>query len=244
MIALAGDILKSRTVEDESGRQFPLHSETNVEQCEFLQKIIDQVDAQTCVEIGLAYGISSLFICEALARKKSPRFISIDPHQSSWQDIGLSNLKRGEFDKFTEFHRDYSHNVLPKLLESGLKIDFAYVDTSKVFDVVLLDAIWLIRLLRVGGVVVFDDCTFPGVKRSMRYLAKMPHLAILATHGQYSSGIRKRVLSRVARMLPNAERIFRDDLLLLDETSGVNASCIAFQKTGEDLRDWKWDVTF
>jgi predicted O-methyltransferase YrrM len=244
MLALVKNILETRTVEDQEGNKFPLHSETNIQQCEFLQKIMEKVDASLCIEIGLAYGMSSLHICEYLARKNSPRFISIDPYQSDWNDIGLFNLKKCGFDRFTEFHRDFSHNVLPKLLVSGLRIDFAYVDTCKIFDVVLLDAVYLTRLLKVGGMLVFDDCDRPGIKRMARYIAKWPHLRVAARHGEVAAGLKRRSLSRLARMLPSRERIFRDDLLFLDEAYGVNAGCVAFEKLDEDTRKWDWNVAF
>src|SRR6266536_6337748 len=209
MLDIVRDLIASGMEEDLAGKKHPLHSATNAMQGEFLQKLIKQVDASTCLEIGLAYGISSLFICESLANQKSPRFISIDPFQTDWHDIGLLNLKRCGFDRFTEFHRDFSHAILPGLLAANVIIDFAYVDTSKVFDVVLLDACYLARLLRVGGVMVFDDCTSPGVGRVARYLARWPHLELIARHGEFLIGKKKKLVSRVARLSPRRERIFR-----------------------------------
>ena len=84
MLDITRDIIASQMVEDLAGNKYPLHSATDAMQGEFLQKLIEQVDASTCLEIGLAYGISSLFICESLAKQESPRFISIDPFQSDW----------------------------------------------------------------------------------------------------------------------------------------------------------------
>ena len=244
MTPLLKSIIEKRMVEDEKGNAFSLHSETSVSQCEFIQKMMEKCDPSCCVEIGLAYGISSLSICESLSKKRSPRFISVDPFQSYWKDIGLLNLKRGGYDTFTEFHRDFSYNVLPKLLDSGLRIDFAYVDTSKVFDVVLLDAVYLTRLLKVGGIIVFDDCTWPGVKRMARYVAKWPHLKIVGRHGELNTGRKLRLVSKFAKMLPQNQKIFRDDLLSLDEDCGINAHCIAFEKVAEDSRGWDWNSDF
>lgn len=244
MLTILKNILETRKVEDQQGNKFPLHSETTIQQCEFLVQLIQKVDASVCVEIGLAYGISSLCICEHLATKNSPRFISIDPFQSQWKDIGLSNLTKCGFDKFTEFHRDFSHNVLPRLLDSGVRIDFAYVDTSKVFDVVLLDAIYLTRLLKIGGMLVFDDCQQPGVNRMARYIAKWPHLRVAAKHGEFSTSLKRRSFGKLARLVPRRERIFRDEVLFPDEHYGINASCVAFQKLSDDTRKWDWNVIF
>jgi len=245
MPALAREILSLGVVKDEAGTSFPLHSHTTVAQCEFLQEIMRRIDASICIEIGLAYGISSMFIGEALAGRSAARFISIDPFQAEeWKNIGLTNLKKCGYDIFTEFYSGFSHDVLPPLLASGLKVDFAYVDTSKVFDVVLLDAIYLTRLLRVGGVVVFDDCTWPGVRKMIRYISKWPHLKVLAKHGTHSAGWKRRGLSKLAKFVPDRQRLFRDDVLILDEELQINAHCIALQKIAEDTRRWDWNVPF
>lgn len=245
MLVFTKEILESKKVLDESGNEYPLHSETSLPQCEFIQKIINDIEATICLEIGLAYGISALFICEAISKRNNPKFISIDPFQQNWKDIGLLNLKKCGFDSFLDFYRDFSHNILPQLVLKDLKIDFAYIDGSKVFDVVLIHAYYLTRLLKIGGVMVFDDCDFPGINRVIRYISKWPHLKIYAKHHECSiSSSERRVLSRIAKSFPRSDRIFSNRLLQLDEDLGINARCIAFQKIAEDERNWNWDADF
>lgn len=244
MNKITADIFQNRVVVDSEGKEYPLHSETSLEQCDFIKRLITEIEANVCVEIGLAYGISSLFIAEAISRKTQPKFISIDPYQHSWRDIGLLNLKRAGYDRFVKFYREFSHDVLPRLLATGERIDFAYVDTSKVFDVVLVDAYYLTRLLRVGGLLVFDDCMWPGVKRMVRYISKWPHLTISHKHNICKSSMKLRILTRLVQAVPKKEKIFSDSLLKLDEKLGTNAHCIAFKKIAEDERNWNWHCNF
>jgi predicted O-methyltransferase YrrM len=245
MNTISETILKEGAVRDEDGNAHQLHSQTSLQQCQFLQQLVSEIDAKVCLEIGLAYGVSSLFICEVIAKKKSQRFISIDPFQAGpWKNIGLLNLKRAGYSDFVEFHCDLSHNVLPKLLSNGETIDFAYVDTSKVFDVVLLDAYYLTRLLRKGGVLVFDDCPWPGINRMVRYISQWPHLKVYALHGIYQVSKKIKVLSRIASIIPRKERLFAHSFLVPDDSLGVNANCIAFQKMGDDVRKWDWHQNF
>ena len=118
MSKLARELLEARAVVTRDGRSIPLHSETTVAQCEFLTGLIRDIDAKVCLEVGLAFGISSLFICDEIAKKPGATFISIDPF--NWHDyIGLYNLERAGFKDLVRFHGDYSGNVLPKLLEGG-----------------------------------------------------------------------------------------------------------------------------
>jgi predicted O-methyltransferase YrrM len=236
------EILQSEKVVDEEGKEYPLHSYTPLEQGEFLQKLVKEIDAEVCLEVGLANGISSLFIAEAICGKDSPRFISIDPMQKDWHDIGLLNLQRAGYGKFVEFNREYSHAVLPRLLAKGERIDFAYVDTSKVFDVVLIDAYYLTRLLKIGGLLVFDDCSWPGVRRMARYIAKWPHLEVADRHFFYKRkfSVLRRLLSKAIHGVPKKEMIFTDSLITLDQKLRTDAHCIAFRKIAEDTRNWDW----
>lgn len=238
-------ILEKRVVVDSKGKEYPLHSNVSPQQGEFLAQLVEQVDAKVCVEVGLAYGISSLYIAEAISKKTAPRLISIDPFQkTNWHDIGLLNLERAGYNSFVEFHGEYSHVVLPQLLANGEPIDFAYVDSVKVFDVLLIDAYYLTGLLRVGGVLVFDDCSWPEVKRMVRYISKWPHLVIANKQGAYKPSLKRRTLSRLIQVVPAKEKIFSDSLLISEEKLGINAACIAFKKIAEDERPWDWSSDF
>lgn len=244
MNKVTAEILEKRIVMDAAGRPHPLRADTPRAQGEFLARLIAEIDAMVCVEVGLAHGISSLFIAEAIAGKKAPRLISIDPFQSEWHNIGLLNLERAGYSGFVEFHREMSHETLPRLLAQGERVDFAYVDASKVFDVVMVHAYYLTRLLRIGGLMVFDDCTWPGVKKIVRCLARWPHLEVVARHNMIQSSLPRRTVSRLLQFAPKKDRIFSDSLINLDETLRINAHCVAFKKLAEDQRHWAWHREF
>jgi predicted O-methyltransferase YrrM len=195
--------------------------------------------------VGLAYGISSLYIAEAISKKTAPRLISIDPFEKqSWHDIGLLNLERAGYSSFVEFHQEYSQFVLPQLLANGECIDFAYVDSFKIFDMLLIDAYYLTQLLKIGGFLVFDDCNWPGVKRMVRYISKWPHLVIANRHDAYKPTLQWRILSKLIQVIPKKEKIFSDSLVISEEKLGTNAGCIAFKKIAEDERPWDWTCNF
>lgn len=245
MLPVINEILDKRKVVDSEGKEYPICGDTPRAQCEFIQSIIDDIDASVCLEIGLAHGISAMFIGEKICHKTDRKFLIIDPFQESeFNNIGLYNLERCGFSGFIEYHKDFSHNVLPRLLSKQIQIDFAYIDTSKVFDVVLLDAYYISRLLRVGGVMVFDDCMWQGVRKMARYISLWSHLKVYGRHREYKNSAGKKVLSKIANMLPYNERVFSGEVLRLDEDLGINAQCVAFQKTKEDDRNWDWFVNF
>jgi len=145
-------ILANQTVVTRSGIERPLHSAISEDEGMFLQKIIKEHKPKCSLEIGCAYGISSLYICEALREAvSSPKHIIIDYAQffpyhrwpgdpnSGWEGVGLENLKRAGYEGIVEFHEERSHECLPALLKNGVKIDFAFVDGGHTFDYVMVD---------------------------------------------------------------------------------------------------------
>ncbi len=238
------DIFTSGKVEDASGNVFDLHSHTSLEQCYFIQNIIEEIDARRCLEVGLAYGVSSLAICEVIRDKDGAIFHSIDPQQDWWKDIGINNINRAGYADIFQFYREYSSVVLPKLAAENTTIDFAYVDTTKIFDVVLMDAIYLMKMLKIGGVLVLDDCGWPGINRVARYLSKMPHVTVRCSFGDQGPSWKEVAISKIANVLPRRESIFTDRILNPTVPFGANVQCIAFEKIHEDERNWNWHENF
>lgn len=176
-------ILEQKTY-DEFGTEVLLdtgYSTQYLEQCEAISSFLrKQPGITNALEIGLAYGISSLFICDALAAKSDNfRYHVSDPMQhSDWRSTGLTNLKKAGFEQYLHFYEDYSYNVLPAMLARKERIQFAYIDSTKLFDYLLTDFFYLDRLMDVGGVVIFDDGVFPAIRKLFRFIAQLPHWEI------------------------------------------------------------------
>lgn len=231
------EILRTSIVHTADGDSKPLLAATSRDQCLFLQRIVHEIGAQRCLEVGLAYGVSAL----AVAEVSGEPITTIDLYETSLSErIGLLNLERAGF-AYRHFD-EASQDVLPRLLAGGEKFDFAYVDTTKVFDSVLVDAYYITRLLRVGGVIAFDDCNWPGVRKVVRYLSKWPHLKVYAAFGDNPSSWQRRAAARIAALSPGFRRLLRSELIETDEALGIAGGCVAFQKTAEDARPWNWSI--
>jgi hypothetical protein len=94
MLPIAERILRERKVVSETGQEFLLDADTPLSQCEFLQEIIADIDAIVAVEVGLAFGVSALFIGEALMGRPGRRHIIIDPFQSNYGDEDYSSANK------------------------------------------------------------------------------------------------------------------------------------------------------
>ena len=145
-----------------------------------LYSLIKDNKFENILEIGFAYGISALFICEALKENGSGKLISVDPYQSTqWKNIAVKHLRQslGEagFSKYSELMEEPSYSAMPKILnrKSGANsMDLIFIDGMHLFDYTLVDLFYADLLLRVGGVVVLDDIRHKGVKQSYEYILK------------------------------------------------------------------------
>ena len=73
---------------------------------ELIQRIIAEIKPRTTLEIGCAYGVSTLYICEALASLPDARrsHIVLDPFQSTqWRGIGIRNARDAGFADLIDF---------------------------------------------------------------------------------------------------------------------------------------------
>ena len=214
---------------------------------EFLQDIVRTIQPNVSLEIGMAFGLSTLFICDALAQLGArARHIVSDPYQhSQWRGIGLRHLEEAGLREFVDFREERSEYLLPKLAEAGTQIDFALVDGWHTFDQVMLEFYYLDRMLRVGGVIAFDDADRRSVSHAIRYALKIPGYEVFRRDNHQARSVT--MAGRVRRMLkhlPRAEAIFRTDLLARDWDLGIGDSCVAIRKVAAYERSSGWYKEF
>ncbi len=212
----------------------------------FLQDIVRDVQPRLSVEIGCAYGVSTLYICEALSLLSRPaRHIAIDPYQSTqWRGIGRRHVVEAGFESLVEFREDYSERALPDLLRSAATIDFAFIDGWHTFDQVMMEFYFVNKMLRVGGVVAFDDADRRSVNRVIRHALTYPAYRVYgasAVAGERSMLGRGR---RALASLPLLADIVRRDVIERDWDLGIFGSCVALRKIDDDKRSSGWDSAF
>ncbi len=245
MHSLIAEIYSSGKVTGASGTEHSLQASVDPEEGGLLHRVVagDSAVVRT-LEVGCAYGLSSLHICDALRGRPGASHTIIDPFQhTQWDGVGVGNLRRAGFDFFRLIEKR-SEFALPEVLadDGEGKYDFVFVDGWHTLDHTLLDCFYATRLLRVGGYLLIDDIVIPPVRRTADYLAAYPcyrrHDAIGVTAGVSW----KRRLARTALgLLPSARR---ERLLHPEFARSVfndeHLSMVAFQKTAEDQRPWDW----
>jgi predicted O-methyltransferase YrrM len=167
------DAYRNGSVLDHRGRAAPLapHSIERA-QGEALRDLAIAEDAQRTVEVGLALGMSALFLCQAVL-PRGGRHVAIDPFQrESWNGAGLRTLREAGVEGFVEVIEEESQLALPRLVAEGREFDFAFVDGDHRFEGVFLDLYFMTRLVKPGGLVVVDDIWMPAVRTAVAYVER------------------------------------------------------------------------
>ncbi len=148
-----------------------------VEGAALRDRVIEEGATRT-LEVGLAFAISTLFLCEGLlANGSDGRHLAIDPYQlepgpvggTNYAGVGLRTLEEAGVRGLVDFRDEGSQIALPRLLQEGRNFDLAFVDGSHRFEAVFLDLVYLGRLLPEGGVVFVDDTQLPAIARAVEF---------------------------------------------------------------------------
>src|ERR1700674_1660943 len=109
------------------------------------------------LEIGLAQGISALAILAAIAANGSGHNYVIDPFQNKYADCGEAMIAlAGLTDRHTFLER-FPEEEVPQLP----RLQFAFIDSSHLFDFTMMEFLLVDKKLDVGGVVALHDLWMP-----------------------------------------------------------------------------------
>jgi len=221
-------------------------SSVTVEEGEKLQQLIIEKRPKVSLEVGLGFGISSLFICEAMEKVGGERHIVIDSER--WDEsVGLRHLEAAGYGHLIDFRAQESETALPRLVAEGTRVDFAFIDGCHAFDHALIDFFYIDKLLSVGGIVAFDDADQESVHGVCRFVATNRSYKVCATVG--GSPDRRTIVKAArwaARRFSPLRRLVHNRVSEPDEGLGFSwaSRLIAFEKTGEDKRRWDFHREF
>lgn len=244
MHPIAEEIYHSRRVIDPEGVQHQLHSHIDANEGAFLSSFIgDRHEIVRTLEIGCAYGLSSLHIADAIKDRAGAFHIIVDPFQSTqWKSIGVNNLRRAGFE-FFELHEEPSEFALPSLAQQRAEsLDLVFIDGWHTFDHTLLDLYYANRLIRVGGYIVIDDCSWRSVSKAVSYFAKYPCFEFAG--GSAPKGKRLYANRAAAVLKPFADLVLPTKLYDNYYGRAKYPSMVALKKVAQDHRDWDWFVSF
>ena len=151
-----------------AGAHGPLRGNISAPLATALTAMVRQARPRLCVEIGMAYGISTLAILEGL--EPGARLISIDPFQDAdFDGFGRKLVALTDRADQHEVWQEPDYLALPRLIDQGAAVDFVYIDGMHTFDYVLLDGFYADKLVPVGGVIGFNDCGFRSIHKYLKF---------------------------------------------------------------------------
>jgi predicted O-methyltransferase YrrM len=240
MHPLAEQIFSTGMAELPDGSPSRLTSSIAPEDCALIERVLAQSGATSAVEVGMAFGISSLAIAEALSRNGPARLVVIDPNQSTdWKGAGMHLLRCAGFADFVELIEEPSQLALARLAARGERFDAAFIDGWHTFDHTLVDFFFCDLMLEPGGIVMLDDVGYAAIDRVVRFiLSNRDYEFVDATQvaDAVPAGLRlRRAVKQGLRPLARTDRdpssasenLFRD-------IGGVRL--IALRKRGNDAR--------
>ncbi|MDO9553113.1 class I SAM-dependent methyltransferase [Rhodonellum sp.] len=254
ILELRNRIYKEKKVVGLNGESLELNSAIDPNEGNAILDILKRnPDFFRTIEIGCAFGLSSLFICEGINGRLGSKHTIIDPFQmTSWKGVGIHNLKNAGIENFNLIEKA-SEIALPQLLEQKESFDFALIDGWHTFDHTLVDFFYLEKLIRPGGIIGIDDIHLPGINKVVRYLLNYPNLELIESVPNYTSRKRKfrdNILNNffglIKIILPKKYyyKVLSDKIIKSDKILGLYSSMVFFRKIDNDKRGWNWFEPF
>jgi predicted O-methyltransferase YrrM len=138
------------------------HTSLTENEGEWVGQFVRRKKIKKSLEIGLAFGVSAVYIM--LATKRVHYIIDPFADRDIYQGLGRKNIVRFGLAKNCRLYTETSQQVLPRLLDKRLSFDLAFVDGSHYFDDQFVDLFFLDKLLEEGGWLVWHDAWTGPVK--------------------------------------------------------------------------------
>jgi hypothetical protein len=217
------------------GQTIPLRSNIALDEAQMLYDLVRELQPEHVIELGLAQGISTMAMAQALEDNERGTLHVLDPRQSEvYESVGVTNLERCGLSDRVDFHETYPEEVVPGLPRAQV----AFIDASHLFDFTMMDFVLVDKRLDVGGVVGFHDLWMESLRKALRY--------ILTNRAEYrlwrpppipAHVARRARFGRALSAVPGAAKLLKPEVL---EPTALFArqNLVLLEKTGPDTRVW------
>lgn len=242
-LPLVETIYRERVLPLCDGTVTPLNVYIPREQGDYLYSLVRTLKPEVTVEVGMANGLSTLFIAAALSENGRGRHIAIDPYQSSdWHNVGTGLLRQAGFESLVQLIEKPSHQALPEVEQAGVRSQFIFIDGSHLFDYVLTDFLCADRILDTNGLMAFDDSDWSAITAVLRYAVLNRHYdaplsSVVIEEDRYRPTLSGRLLRSLGRRVPKLGEKLQSDFTLPSHNLGLRGRCVVLRKLAEDDRD-------
>jgi predicted O-methyltransferase YrrM len=123
------------------------------------------------LEVGLAYGFSTVYILAAMAQAGGGHHTALDPFQMThWHGIGARQAQEVGMEQSFQLLQEYSFAALADFRSRQQMFEFIYIDGGHRFDEVLLDFTLAAQICPSGGHIILDDMWMPSVRTTVSWI--------------------------------------------------------------------------
>ncbi|MBI3288892.1 MAG: class I SAM-dependent methyltransferase [Elusimicrobia bacterium] len=158
------------------GRRYPImRTGISPSQGMWLYNLCVSVKPKSTIEIGMAYGYSTIFFLAAISKNRFGRHIAIDPLQHAyWKGIGLAHTQAlappTASPPSFQLIEDRSDRAATDLARSNLTFEVIFIDGNHRFDDVLVDFYLYAPLCTIGGHIIFDDVRMSSIQTVVAFV--------------------------------------------------------------------------
>jgi predicted O-methyltransferase YrrM len=200
-----------------------------------LAKIILKHNCQRSFETGVANGISTLAITQAIATNNGHHY-GIDPCQFiEHQGVALTLLEEHNLLGQFTLCEGPTHLEAPKLMRKNETFDFVFIDGMHVFDYKVIDLFYADKLLQVGGFLVFHDLLLPSLKKLLKFIKVYCKYKIIITP-ELQPSLQRKAKYMVAAFIKRKPYWY--------EWPNNFCNLLVLQKTAESEHPWNYFENF
>src|ERR1700749_4113224 len=95
MNSLFANILSEQSVIASTGERLPYHSGVSTGLCDVLTQEVSEMYEPRVLEIGMAYGTSSVHLADGIQKAGGGSLVSVDPNQhTQWHGVGVELMEQ------------------------------------------------------------------------------------------------------------------------------------------------------
>jgi predicted O-methyltransferase YrrM len=171
MNPLFQSIFSTGVVTTPDGHHLPFHSNVSPGVCEALLEEVSRLKRPSVLEIGMAFGTSSVHLADGIRNAGGGTLASIDPNQTvEYGRLGVHHMEVSGHAEVFSLIEEPSAVALPRLLATGSRFDFVFIDGWHSFDSAFVDFYYSDLMLNVGGLLAFHDAGMPAVAQVIRFM--------------------------------------------------------------------------
>lgn len=141
------------------------------EQGTWLYDLCRKAKPKKTLEIGLAYGFSTVYFLAAIRENGAGHHTAVDPFQNGrWHGIGGRQPQNlGMSDSFCLIE-EKSVAALVHFANRAEKFEMIFIDGNHRFDDALVDFTLSAELCPMGGYIILDDMWMPSIRRAVSFI--------------------------------------------------------------------------